>query len=163
MLRPRREARMVLFIDFDGVLHPRPGPDRDSEPFCSLHLLEGVLRRAPDAEVVISSSWRERHGIDEMREYFAEDLRERIVGFTPLFGRDFDATVSSLRQFPRHAECVAWLSQNRSRETPWLALDDTPEEFAPDCTHLFAIDGDTGLTPSTAAMLLRRLKDCVIT
>ena len=58
---------MLPFLDFDGVLHP----DRSSVDlyFCRLTLLEPWLRKRPQIEVVISSSWREAHPLDELREF----------------------------------------------------------------------------------------------
>jgi hypothetical protein len=150
--------RAVLFTDFDGVLHPHPTAGRSSDLFCSMHLLEDVLRQVPEVEVVISSSWREHHPFDEMREYFAEDLRERIVGVTPMLRSELASISASLRAYPRHAECIAWLQQNRPRGTCWLAIDDTPEEFPPECTQLIVVDGADGLTAATAAVLLDRLR-----
>jgi hypothetical protein len=152
---------VVLFADFDGVLHPRPGAGRASGLFCSMHLFEDVLRQVPNVQVVISSSWREHHQIEEMREYFTEDLRRRIVGVTPILGGDAESAPASLRPHSRHAECITWLQRNRSPGTCWLALDDTPEEFAPECTQVMVIDGADGLTAATAAVLLDRLRDCV--
>jgi hypothetical protein len=112
----------------------------------------------PHVEVVISSSWREDHPIDEIREYFAEDLRGRIVGMTPMPGEDIELAPSDLVDFPRHTECVAWLVRHRPPGTRWLAVDDDAEHFAPRCANLLLIDGRAGLTPATASKLLRRLQ-----
>ena|SRR6185369_5198182 len=150
---------MILFLDFDGVLHPRPAPGSgETDLFRSLHLLEGVLRQLPDVEVVISSAWRVSQSPDEIREYFAEDLRDRIIGMTPLPGEDIELAPSELVNFPRQTQCVAWLARNRPAGAPWLAIDDTAEEFEPRCAQLLLIDGWEGLTPESAAKLLGRLK-----
>jgi len=156
-----RSRRVVLFTDFDGVMHPRPTAGRDAGLFVSLHLFEGVLREVPAIEVVISSSWREHHPFDVMREYFAEDLRERIVGVTPLLRRELESVPESLLPYPRHAECIAWLQRERAPGTCWLALDDSPEEFVPGCTHLVPVDGSEGLTRFVAGMLLQRLRSSI--
>jgi hypothetical protein len=149
---------MVLFIDIDGVLHPRPiiGRTGEHELFASLHLLEDVLRQVPHVEVVISSSWRERHPFDEMREYFAEDLRDRIVDVTPL--PPLADVPPHLSDHQRHAECLAWLTRHRPAGTRWVALDDNAEEFAPGCENLLLVDGTQGLTPESAAQLLHCLQ-----
>jgi hypothetical protein len=149
---------MILFLDFDGILHPRPVIGRPGETnlFSSLHLMEDVLRQVPDVEVVISSSWRTHHSLEEMREYFSEDLRERIVDVTPL--PSDVACHPSLADCARHAECVTWLARHRPGGTPWLAVDDAREEFAPDCANLLLIDGTVGLTPDSVAELLHRLQ-----
>jgi len=47
---------MILFLDFDGVLHPEFS--HESRHFCCLPVLEQVVRQLQDCEVVISSTWR---------------------------------------------------------------------------------------------------------
>ena len=75
---------MILFLDFDGVLHPHLRHEPD---FCRLPLLWGILRAAPEAKVVFSTSWREVYRPDEMVEFVTygggEDLAHRIIGQTP--------------------------------------------------------------------------------
>lgn len=66
---------MFSFLDFDGTKHPVKSL---TEPkFCRLELFENWLRKWSCIEVVISSSWREQHPIDEMQSYFSEDLQAR--------------------------------------------------------------------------------------
>lgn len=54
---------MILFLDFDGVLHPffprRDRSDEENQLFGYLPRLEVVLREFPGWKVVITSSWRE--------------------------------------------------------------------------------------------------------
>jgi hypothetical protein len=140
---------VIVFTDFDGITHAAPVPGRpgEAELFASLHVLEGVLRQVPHAEIVISSSWREHHPLDEMREYFAQDLRDRIVGVTPVLAGQ-----------PRQDECLAWLAQHRPAGTRWLALDDDAGQFEPGCANLILVDGLVGLTAASASELLRRLQ-----
>jgi hypothetical protein len=149
---------VILFLDIDGVLHPRPIPGRPGQTdlFSALHLLEDVLRQVPDVEVVISSSWREHYPLDEMREFFSEDLRERIVGVTPR--PPLAAGPGELSDYPRHAECAEWMAQRGPAGMTWLAIDDAREEFAPNCGQLLLVDGSVGLTPASAAELLARLR-----
>lgn len=151
---------MILFLDFDGVLHPRPtiGRSGETDLFRSLHLLEDVLRQVAEVDVVISSSWREQHPLDELREYFSEDLRERIVDTTPLPGEDIELAPPELVEYPRHTQCVAWLARRRPAGIRWLAIDDIAEDFAPRCANLLLVDGSIGLTAETAGKLLRRLR-----
>jgi hypothetical protein len=95
--------------------------------------------------------------LDELREYFGEDLRERIVGTTPLSSEDIELAPAELLDFPRHTHCVAWLVRRRPAGTRWLAIDDDAEDFAPRCAQLL-LDGSVGLTADSAARLLRRLR-----
>jgi hypothetical protein len=137
---------MTLFIDFDGVLHPAW---TDTLPlFDRLPLLESVLRAVPDAEVVISSSWREAYTIDEIRGIFSKDIRPQIIGFTP--------RLPNIRRYQRQREIEAWLRTNRHPGARWVALDDYEEWFEPGCRHLILCQ--VPLDDETAAELLRRLK-----
>lgn len=145
----------LLFLDFDGVLHPR---FIGGELFTARELFEDVLRQVPHVEVVISSSWRERHALEALKVHFSPDLRPRIVGVTPLPGIDRDLVPVDLHDFHRHAECAAWLARWRPSGARWLAVDDESEEFAPGCANLFVVDGDVGLEEESAQELLRRLR-----
>ena len=78
---------MILFLDFDGVLHPlftRPElPPEESRPFCYLPRFATVLRDYPSVEVVISSTWRITRDLEQLREPFPHVLRPRVIGTTP--------------------------------------------------------------------------------
>lgn len=129
---------MILFLDFDGVLHPAQG----GELFSSLPLLEGVLRDAAHVRIVISSTWREVHTLDEIRMFFSADLRDRVVGVTPL-RIPARAVSRRLAKFRRHAECWAWLGE---RGEQWLALDEDPT-----CKNVQLVDGSTRMSEFDAA------------
>lgn len=140
---------MVLFIDFDGVLHPF-GRVVDRY-FCRLGLLEAWLLRRPGVDVVISSSWREAHPLDEMRGFFSEDLQKRIVGATPILKRDtweqFDGEPPTTR-FEREIEVTRWLAESGEPWRPWAALDDQAWLYKPFNPRLVLCDGKVGLTES---------------
>ena len=137
---------MLLFLDFDGVLHPALWP---REPdFCRLPLFEAVLRGAPRVRIVVSSTWREAFGLEELRCRFSADIAARIVGATPVLpGRS------------RHAEIMAYLQRHATHATQWVALDDTPEQFPPGCPYLIRCDPRSGLTEAVARELARRLAE----
>jgi len=84
--------------------------------------------------------------LDEMREYFQVDLRERIVGLTPyLTGLD------SLGG--RQREIEAWLAQNNYEKTDWIALDDIDDLFDFGCEHLVLVAGGEGIDDESEAAL----------
>ena len=68
----------TVFLDFDGVLHPEFC--HESKHFCCLPLFEEVLRKVPDCEIVIASTWRLQTPIDVLRAHFSHDISPRIVG-----------------------------------------------------------------------------------
>lgn len=155
---------MILFLDFDGVLHP--DPCRERQLFCRIRLFEDVMLEFPAVEIVISSSWRfdykhehEHECVVQLRKHFSFEIAARIVGVTPdQRSGDQDSAPVGLRDYLRHWECVSWLSRNRPPGTPWLALDDRPALFRPDCENLMIIeDGRVGFTEDHQDILRKRL------
>lgn len=90
-----RSADVVLYLDFDGVLHhesvlwdPRKGifmspvlaPGR--KLFEWLHHLEDALRPFPAVALVLSSTWCIRPGYANSLKRLPEGLRSRFIGGT---------------------------------------------------------------------------------
>jgi len=149
--------RCILFLDFDGVTHP--DPHEAEELFTLLPLIEDVLRGFEACKIVISSSWREVHPLDELREFFAPDMRPRVIGVTPDH-RFLRGT------YLRQLECEAWLRkkqvwlpQNQRAGTPWVAIDDCPYMFRPYCGNLLAIQPKKGFTRKDAVRLEAMLRE----
>ena len=113
--------QIILFLDFDGVLH---APNcRDAFLFEHLARLEAVLYDFPAVSIVVSSSWRERRSLDQLRTPFAVEMQERVIGSTPL--------LRFQRELPhRGLECTTWMAQN-APDLGWLAIDDEPSLFGP--------------------------------
>ena len=117
----------LLFLDFDGVVSARNGPR-----FGRLPTLEAWLRRRITVDVVVASSWREQFSLEELRDFFAEDLRARVIGATPLIKPDSWRQAEAERPPPqpiRHAEVLRWLSQSPWPGRSWAALDDQAELY----------------------------------
>ncbi len=68
----------VVFLDFDGVLHPRT-----QGTFRAVPLLQAWLQTRPAVHVVVSSNWRMSHSLDALRELFEAPLSQRIVDALP--------------------------------------------------------------------------------
>jgi len=113
---------MILFLDFDGVLHP----EHDGEPtpadqaFCHLPQFEAVMRDFPLVEIVISSMWRYQFSLDELRARFSPDIAVRIIGKTALTERIADKYLPARRE----GEILDWLAATGCTDSPWVALDD---------------------------------------
>ena len=143
---------MILFLDFDGVTHPEPCVHESF--FCRLPLIESVLRERElrHVQIVISSSWREHHSLDDMHAFFSQDIQGRVVGVTP------DLWDPELPQaFVRERECLKWLAENRSTGERWLAIDDRPSWFQPNCQNLFWTDTMQGFQPTQMGYILYKL------
>jgi hypothetical protein len=138
--------RHFLFLDFDCTTHPLGcTPDRY---FCRLKPLEAWLRVRPGVAVVISSSWRESHPLDEMHSYFSTDVQARVVGPTPVLKRDpwaqWDGEMSPPR-FDREVEVLRWLHDNATVRSSWVTLEDHVSLYRPCNNHLVVCDGRIGL------------------
>ena len=116
----------VLFLDFDGCLHPpgllacqvhqgAAGSFEYAVPvdlFLWLPILTNLLAPHPDVFIVVHSSWRGTYSAAEIGDMLG-DLGCRYLGVTtpgPTFG-----------------SITAWLSRNTA--TTWRILDDAPSEF----------------------------------
>jgi HAD domain in Swiss Army Knife RNA repair proteins len=125
----------VLFLDFDGVLHP--GPDVTSKPthWCWLPDLVELLAWHAEVRIVVHSLWRLDHSVDELRALLGE-LAERVIDATPQGGR-----LESIE---------AWLV-GRPDIVSYRVLDDDEREFFyPLPAELIVCDPALGVTDPRA-------------
>lgn len=123
---------MIIFLDFDGVLHPfldRSG----AKAFCYMPRLEKVLREFLSVQIVIASTQREIVPLPLLKEQFAPDIAARIIGATPIFDIHDAGDVAGIR----HREILAYLNGS---DTDWLALDDDASLFSLGCAKLVLCD-----------------------
>ena len=135
-------TRTILFLDFDGVLHPS-GVQASNEPFTRLPLLEAMLRepRCAALEMLVSSTWREAYSQPRLRSVFAPDMRERVVDITPTLD-DYDGPHA------RYLEIRAWLALHPEVERH-AALDDMVSGFPLEWhRHVVFTNGASGLCES---------------
>lgn len=135
-----RWAHRILYLDFDGVLHPTFAAP--SEAFVQLPLLAQALE-GTTCEVVISSSWRFHHDLDSIRRRFPGAMRERIVGTTgeALWGRH-----------ARYREILGHFAMY-THPADWRALDDSGFEFPDPCEQLILCPGERGIGPPQLSVL----------
>lgn len=149
---------MILFLDFDGVLHPDPCFDR-ARLFENAPRLQAALAPYPEVAIVLSTSWRLQRALAELTAPLPASLRERVLGVTPLF--DPGRTPAALVPYRRQAECVQWLQANGQADSPWLSVDDRASFFTPYCEQLILCPSTQGFTEASAARLdgaLRRAR-----
>lgn len=118
-------AHPVLYLDFDGVLHPadvrvsptdrRPqvyvrGRPTDRPLFEHAPLLERLLEPHPQLRIILSTSWVREFGYEFALEQLTPSLRERVLGAT-------------LYPAPARYYCIQIDAEERGIER-WLALDD---------------------------------------
>ncbi len=161
---------MILFLDFDGVLHPdaaflvkgRPTLRAQGELFMWAPLLVDVLADFPDVEIVLSTSWARELSFSRARRWLPNELRGRVIGSTWHSCMKFQADGFLLArtwwdQATRYQQIRRYV--DRARLVDWLAIDDQPEGWnADDREKLVHANGDTGLSdPRVLALLAARL------
>lgn len=134
---------MRIYLDFDGVLH---GVPYLKEPFELLPAFEDVLRAHPKTEVVITSSWREQFAFEELQTWFAEDVRQQIIGATPI-----------MPDHKRVNEIRAHVQQTSYRGR-FIVIDDAAFEFPKNYRPLILCDTRRGLREVELAELELRLE-----
>ena len=149
---------MILFLDFDGVLHPQ----HDGEPtpadraFCHLARFEAVMRDFPGVQIVISSMWREQCSLDELRARFLPDIAARNIGVTPVTPRIDDKYMPARRE----GEILDLLMSAQRLDEPWLAFDDANWQFRQHRDRVIACTWYVGLDNSIEAALRTALAEC---
>jgi len=146
---------MILFLDFDGVLHPEydgravPG----EMAFCHLPRFEAVMRDFPDVEIVISSMWRYHLPLEVLRERFSEDIRTRIIDTTPLVEREDPKYLPARRE----GEILQWLAEHNRHADDWIALDDATWQFPTHRSRVIGCVHYRGFDDEAADVLRTRL------
>lgn len=146
---------MILFLDFDGVLHPEGEAHilSGGVDFCFLPRLEALLREFPFVKIVISSSWREQLRYKTLLKPFSSDIRARILGATPHSGFGLPPPYGK-----REGEILAWLQIHDAIDEPWIALDDAYWQFGHCKDHLVVCGSLTGFDDKAGAELRARFE-----
>lgn len=132
----------ILFLDFDGVLHPAKGGFDDQ--FSHLDNLKSIIGDTP---VVLSTSWREVFSLEELRGML-DGLN--IIGIAPVTQEG-----KLGKPLSRLFECIDWLKDNNMLSADWKALDDQKSLFELDspCPNLVLCNEMVGLAPQSNASL----------
>lgn len=142
----------VLFLDFDGVLHPddvyrtQSGLELRAPGQLMMHagILVEILREFPQVKISLSTSWVRILGYRRARAALPPELQALTVSSTwhsrmpkaPFEGYDMQGRYQQIRA-----------AVTRARLTNWLALDDDPFESWPDHDRrLIRTDPDLGLS-----------------
>ena len=104
----------VLFLDFDGVLHPGPdAPPHELAPFAWLPTLADLLQQYTEVAVVVHSNWRLGHDADELRALLGP-LGDRFLGATSP-GERYESILDWLRA---HEAVDCCILDDDAREFP---------------------------------------------
>ncbi len=141
------DPKIILFLDFDGVLHPDP-PTVEAPMFCRTELLHQFLLQHPEVAVVISSTWRRTRTLLQLQSLFPS-WADRLIGATPH---------SLESNYTRQIECEAWMREHAQPWTPWIALDDRSWNFRPFERRLILVQRNIGLTSTDSERLSELVK-----
>lgn len=124
---------MILFLDFDGVLHPdavylRPNGEVElrsgGELFMWAPLLIEALSAHQNIRIVLSTSWARNLGYYQARKALPTDIQNRVIGATwhSAMGRGWPDYIAWDNQ-SRYEQIAAWLARSQE-QTSWVAIDD---------------------------------------
>ena len=126
----------LLYLDFDGVLHPeycywhpRKGPYLKAPGhslFEHLALLERLLDPHPAVRIVLSTTWVQTYMFSATARKLGPALRPRVVGATFHTGMNKEG----FRDMPRGLQVLGDVA--RRQPSAWLALDDDPTGWPSD-------------------------------
>lgn len=126
--------KKILFLDFDGVLHPTSA--RNPSLFNRTSLLIPVITNA-HCSIVLSTSWRFTHSLDELCCLLPKQIAPKVIDVTgpPHIGKH-----------ARYQEILNYLTRFKNQLHDWRALDDSFWEFPTECAELIQCNPNTGLT-----------------
>lgn len=152
---------MVLFLDYDGVLHPdaaylvggRPVLRAEGELFMWAPILVELLHPYPDLQIVLSTSWVRVLGFSRARDYLPVELRSRVIGGTwhSAMGRHAEGSHRTdhnwFAESSRYEQIARYVSRAGARASNWLAIDDDAEGWDDTLrARLVETEGETGLS-----------------
>jgi hypothetical protein len=120
----------VIFLDFDGVVHPQEDPDAAGR-MRWIPILVHLLAPAPDVSIIVHSTWRYQYTDGELKELLGE-LGNRFIGSAP--------------RMPREQAIETVLQANKSGITSHLVLDDDRKEFTSGRLNLVLCESSQGLS-----------------
>ena len=130
----------VVYLDFDGVLHP--SSPIDNALFSRTSLLESAFENST-ASIVISSSWRFTHTLANLKSKLPDFLAKRVINTTG---------AAVIGKHARFHEITAHAYSN-DVVVLWRALDDSYWEFPTSCKELIRCNPNTGIGPKEVELL----------
>lgn len=121
----------LLFLDFDGVVHPLDPESLGLQHFCWLPVLARLLEIHDDVRIVVHSTWRYTHTGDELRALLGP-LGPRFVGSAP--------------RGPQAQAIEMVLKGDMEAVVSHLVLDDDGKEFSGSTVNLLLVEPHLGVS-----------------
>lgn len=130
---PEPHTLDVLFLDFDGVLHPLQG---GSGLFCHIPKLLPLFQENGNLRLVVTSDWRFAYEDAELCVELQE-LGPFFLGSTPKIENRNQTYFPGdpLKAPTREREILWFLHDNPIKK--WVALDDIPDLYTKDFCHRY--------------------------
>lgn len=119
---------MILFLDFDGVLHNAEVYVRGKQPYLRAdgtlfehaEQLVAALNGRKDVQIVLSTSWVPHLGFDRAKAFLPTELQRRVIGAT--YHRHAEVTKREWLMLTRYHQISTYVSRHGLFE--WIAIDD---------------------------------------
>ncbi len=121
---------MIIFLDFDGVLHPNAVYAIPNQPlqlkaygelFMHAPILEEALAPYPEVKIVLSTSWVRALGYNRTLKKMPAKLKEQVIGAT--WHKQMRHGGQDPFNHMSRYEQIAW-HVRRNGVKRWLAIDD---------------------------------------
>lgn len=117
----------VVFLDIDGVLFPHYSKSWSTNAITYLN----SLCQEYGLQIVITSTWREKHSLEELRELLkAQGIEGHIIGVTPIGDS-------------RGEEIKEWLEDGQCED--YIVIDDVVWNIEPHVENVFKCQSHVGL------------------
>jgi hypothetical protein len=153
---------MVLYLDYDGVLHAddvrlhrrrptvyvdgRPRPDLAGTLFAHAGLLEAALEPYPGLRIVLATSWVQVKNFSYAKKRLTAGLQARVIGATYHSSMSRDSTGWSSRVRATFSDLTRYQTicadAHRRGIGSWLALDNDVEGWPDSMRHLVVAPAD---------------------
>jgi hypothetical protein len=130
--------KFLVFLDFDGVLHPVRASSHEKFRPDSIHSVNRILDEL-EANIVLSTAWRMDFGIEKFNAWF----KNRIIDSTPVH------EINLQKNNPRFHEIMDFLIKKKWINVPWIAIDDKRTHFPSD-SPAYITDAKIGITDKDA-------------
>jgi len=142
------DAAIILFLDIDGVLNTKNclrkqatnGNKPSAKKWCPIAVSHiNLLVEKIGAKIVVSSTWRFNHSIDELRDFFENNgiNRNSVIGITPnlLYER---------HSSNRGDELQAWIDENDAHSDLHIIIDDNDDGISERFDHYIQTNMNVG-------------------
>ena len=168
MRTPVGYGELILYLDFDGVLHhanclwhPRVGAYLSAPDgyvlFQHAELLEEILTPYPEVRIVLSTSWVRVYGCTKAAKNLRPSLRQRVIGAT--FHSQMDK--QAFTEAPRGVQVLSDVMRRKPKD--WIAIDDDHRDWPAACLDKYVRTHEhEGISEPTvlAELKLKLVKMC---